>query len=69
MPKKLRADTETFLAIREMARPTTIKEALKRWQEENDGQDPAEATDIQLQFRYPPIEKMDGTLGTLVNCQ
>ncbi|XP_050084026.1 dynein axonemal light chain 1-like [Anopheles aquasalis] len=52
-----------------MARPTTIKEALKRWQEENDGQDPAEATDIQLQFRYPPIEKMDGTLGTLVNCQ
>uniref|UniRef100_A0A182LSZ5 Dynein axonemal light chain 1 n=1 Tax=Anopheles culicifacies TaxID=139723 RepID=A0A182LSZ5_9DIPT len=52
-----------------MARSTTIKDALKRWQEEHDGQDPVEAADIQLQFRWPPIEKMDGTLGTLVNCQ
>uniref|UniRef100_A0A182U3U0 Dynein axonemal light chain 1 n=1 Tax=Anopheles melas TaxID=34690 RepID=A0A182U3U0_9DIPT len=52
-----------------MARSTSIKEALKRWQEEHDGRDPVEAADIQLQFRWPPIEKMDGTLGTLVNCQ
>uniref|UniRef100_A0A182Q3C2 NXF1/2/3/5-like leucine-rich repeat domain-containing protein n=1 Tax=Anopheles farauti TaxID=69004 RepID=A0A182Q3C2_9DIPT len=48
-----------------MARSTTIKDALKRWQEEHDGQDPVEAVDIHLQFRWPPIEKMDGTLGTL----
>ncbi|XP_053661922.1 dynein axonemal light chain 1-like [Anopheles marshallii] len=52
-----------------MARSTTIKDALKRWQEEHDGQDPVEAVDVQLQFRWPPIEKMDGTLGTLANCQ
>ena len=54
---------------KKMARSTSIKEALKRWQEEHEGQDPVEAADIQLQFRWPPIEKMDGTLGTLVNCQ
>ncbi|XP_052866935.1 dynein axonemal light chain 1-like [Anopheles cruzii] len=52
-----------------MSRSTTVKEALKRWQEEHDGQDPIEAKDIQLQFRWPPMEKMDGTLGTLVNCE
>ncbi|KFB35286.1 AGAP008526-PA-like protein [Anopheles sinensis] len=52
-----------------MARSTTIKDALKRWQEDHDGQNPIEAEDIQLQFRWPPIERMDGTLGTLVNCQ
>ena len=51
-----------------MDKTTSIKEALKKWQEAN-GIDPTEATDIQMQFRWPPIWKMDNTLSTLVNCQ
>ncbi|XP_062551896.1 dynein axonemal light chain 1-like [Armigeres subalbatus] len=52
-----------------MARSTTIKEALQRWSAERDGEDPTKAKDIQLQFQWPPIEKMDGTLSTLVECE
>ncbi|XP_065077591.1 dynein axonemal light chain 1-like [Ochlerotatus camptorhynchus] len=52
-----------------MARPTTIKEALQRWSVARNGEDPTKAKDIQLQFQWPPIEKMDGTLSTLVECE
>ncbi|EDS36119.1 dynein light chain 1 [Culex quinquefasciatus] len=52
-----------------MSRPTTIKEALSRWSTENEGKDPTQAKDIQLQFQWPPVEKMDGTLSTLVECE
>lgn len=51
-----------------MAKATTIKDALKRWEEKTQ-QTATESTDIQLQFQWPPIEKMDNTLSTLVNCQ
>ncbi|XP_011191723.1 dynein axonemal light chain 1 [Zeugodacus cucurbitae] len=51
-----------------MAKPTTIKDALRIWEEKN-GKDPITVTDIGLQFQYPPIEKMDSTLNTLVNCR
>lgn len=51
-----------------MAKPTTIKDALSRW-EEKTKQEAITATEIGLQFQFPPIEKMDATLSTLVECQ
>lgn len=51
-----------------MAKATTIKEALKRW-EEKTKESAVEATTIELQFQWLPIEKMDNTLSTLVNCE
>ncbi|XP_054741087.1 dynein axonemal light chain 1 [Anastrepha obliqua] len=51
-----------------MSKATTIKEALKRW-EEREQQSAVEAKVIELQFQWPPIEKMDNTLSTLVNCE
>ncbi|XP_055389553.1 dynein axonemal light chain 1 [Condylostylus longicornis] len=51
-----------------MSKATTIKEALKRW-EDRTHQNSAEAKEIDLQFQWPPIEKMDATLGNLVNCE
>ncbi|KAH8376624.1 hypothetical protein KR093_000468 [Drosophila rubida] len=51
-----------------MAKPTTIKDALARWEERNK-QEAITAVEIGLQFQYPPIEKMDSTLSTLVECQ
>ncbi|XP_059612181.1 dynein axonemal light chain 1 [Phlebotomus argentipes] len=51
-----------------MAKATTIKEALKRW-EEKYKVNPVEAKDLELQFQWPPIERMDNTLGTLVACE
>jgi dynein light chain 1, axonemal len=51
-----------------MSQATTIKDALKKWEEKH-GQKAIEATDIQLQFQFPPIQKMDNTLSTLVACE
>lgn len=51
-----------------MAKGTTIKDALKLW-EEKTGEVATDATDIQLQFQWPPIDKMDNTLSTLINCE
>ncbi|BFG06279.1 dynein light chain 1 axonemal [Drosophila madeirensis] len=51
-----------------MSKATTIKEALKRW-EDREQQNSLTAKDIDLQFQWPPIEKMDTTLGTLVQCE
>ncbi|XP_055837705.1 dynein axonemal light chain 1 [Episyrphus balteatus] len=51
-----------------MSKATTIKEALKRF-EERARVSSSEATEIDLQFQWPPIEKMDGALGNLVNCK
>lgn len=52
----------------EMSKGTSIKEALKKWEEKNK-QDPVEATDIGLQFQWPPIDKMDNALSSLRECQ
>lgn len=38
-------------------------------QQEKTKEDPKEATKIQLYMQLPPIEKMDATLSTLVNCE
>jgi dynein light chain 1, axonemal len=47
---------------------TTIKEALKRWEDKH-GESAIEAKEINLIFQWPPIEKMDTNLSTLVNCE
>lgn len=49
--------------------PTTIKKALTLWQQENPEFDLGSAVDVQLQFRWPPIEKMDDNLSVLVKCE
>ncbi|XP_026526849.1 dynein light chain 1, axonemal [Pseudonaja textilis] len=51
-----------------MAKATTIKEALAKW-EEKTGQKPSEAKEVKLYAQVPPIEKMDASLSTLVNCE
>lgn len=50
------------------AKPTTCKEAIRRWEEENQ-QTAATATEVILSFQWPPIEKMDNALASLVNCE
>lgn len=51
-----------------MSRATTIKEAIEKW-EAREGKSAATATDVGLQFQYPPIEKLTVDIGVLVNCQ
>ncbi|XP_026141604.1 dynein light chain 1, axonemal isoform X1 [Carassius auratus] len=51
-----------------MAKATTIKEALVKW-EEKTGEKASEATAVKLYGQIPPIEKMDATLSNLVNCE
>lgn len=51
-----------------MAKASTIKEAIKRW-EDKSGLQSATATEVSLMFQWPPIEKMDNTLATLTNCE
>ncbi|CAG4969938.1 unnamed protein product [Colias eurytheme] len=47
---------------------TTIKEAIKKW-EEKTGLHAATATEVSLIFQWPPIEKMDTTLSSLTHCE
>lgn len=51
-----------------MAKGTSIKDALKLW-EEKTNEVATDAEIVELQFQFPPIEKMDNTLSTLVNCR
>ncbi|KAM4690624.1 acyl-coenzyme A thioesterase 2, mitochondrial-like isoform 2-T2 [Rhinophrynus dorsalis] len=57
-----------FLALHPKAKATTIKEALAKW-EEKTGQKAADAKEVKLYAQIPPIEKMDASLSTLVNCE
>ncbi|NXQ71918.1 DNAL1 protein, partial [Quiscalus mexicanus] len=50
------------------AKATTIKEALAKW-EEKSGQKASEAKEVKLYGQIPPVEKMDGALSALVNCE
>lgn len=52
-----------------MSKCTTIKEAFKKWEERNEGKDITKATDVGLQFMFPPIDKMDNNLNTLQKCE
>lgn len=51
------------------AKATTIKEAIKRWEEKTGQQASTATTDVTLTFQWPPIEKMDNTLSCLTNCE
>ncbi|CAN9502025.1 unnamed protein product [Ophioblennius macclurei] len=51
-----------------MAKATTVKEALSKW-EEKSGEKASEAKEIKLYGQVPPIEKMDASVSTLVNCE
>ncbi|XP_006632746.2 dynein axonemal light chain 1 isoform X1 [Lepisosteus oculatus] len=51
-----------------IAKATTIKEALVKW-EEKAGEKVGEAKAVKLYGQIPPIEKMDASLSTLVNCE
>ena len=51
-----------------MAKPTTVKEAIKMFEEKNECV-AAEAEKVELFGIYPPIEKMDATLSTLKACK
>ncbi|KAM4666564.1 dynein axonemal light chain 1 isoform 2-T2 [Amazona ochrocephala] len=50
------------------AKATTIRGALARWEEKN-GQKASEAKEVKLYGQIPPVEKMDESLSTLVNCE
>lgn len=49
--------------------PTTIKDALKNWQEKHGDTSLAEAKEVGLQFQWPPIEKMDNSLSVLTSVE
>uniref|UniRef100_A0A8C8DJQ0 Dynein axonemal light chain 1 n=1 Tax=Oryzias sinensis TaxID=183150 RepID=A0A8C8DJQ0_9TELE len=51
-----------------MAGATTVKNALARW-ELDSKQKASEATEIKLFGQIPPIEKLDDSLSTLINCE
>ncbi|KAM9294412.1 dynein axonemal light chain 1 [Gastrophryne carolinensis] len=61
-------DAAKFLSQHPKAKATTIKDALAKW-EEKSGQKASEATEVKLYAQIPPIEKMDASLSTLVNCE
>ena len=48
--------------------PTTIKAALKKW-EEATGKRATEAKAIKLIGIYPPIERMEGPFHLLTHCE
>lgn len=48
--------------------PTTIKEALTKWEEKNQLK-ASESKEIKLNVQFPPIEKMDASLSTLTSCE
>ncbi|KAB0803678.1 hypothetical protein PPYR_00648 [Photinus pyralis] len=50
-----------------MARATTIKEAMKKWEEKHPNEEISKATEVGLQFQWPPIEKMDNSLASLTS--
>jgi dynein light chain 1 len=60
--------TVIFLLLHFQSKATTIKDALKRW-EEKQGKSAAKAVEIRLCFQWPPIEKMDNSLAVLANCE
>ncbi|XP_071869647.1 dynein axonemal light chain 1 [Bombus fervidus] len=49
-------------------KPTTCKEAIRLWEEENQ-QEASTAKEVILSFQWPPIEKMDNALAVLINCE
>lgn len=52
-----------------MSKATSIKDAIKKWEDKHPGENIYEATDVGFQFQFPPIEKMDNTLSTLTKAR
>lgn len=55
--------------IQKDLKATTIKDAIKNWEDENNKEPASEATNVCLQFQWPPIEKMDNNLSVLTKCE
>ncbi|XP_020709882.1 dynein axonemal light chain 1-like isoform X2 [Athalia rosae] len=51
-----------------VGKPTTCKDAIRRW-EEATGLDASSATEINLSFQWPPIEKMDNAFNVISKCE
>ncbi|XP_076225623.1 dynein axonemal light chain 1 isoform X2 [Nomia melanderi] len=49
-------------------KPTTCKEAIRRWEEENE-QEISAAKEVSLSFQWPPVERMDNALTILTSCE
>lgn len=64
----VRQGSSIATAKNNMAKATTIKEALVKW-EEKTGEKANDATAVKLYGQIPPIEKMDASLSNLVNCE
>lgn len=60
--------TKNMLFSSQDLKATTIKDAIKSWEEENK-ESASEATNVCLQFQWPPIEKMDNNLSVLAKCE
>ncbi|KAK9886245.1 hypothetical protein WA026_015759 [Henosepilachna vigintioctopunctata] len=52
-----------------MAKATTIRDAIKKWEEKHPNESIAEVEEIGFQLQWPPIEKMDNSLSALVKCR
>ncbi|GAB1603665.1 dynein axonemal light chain 1 isoform X1, partial [Argonauta hians] len=50
-------------------KPTSIREAIVKWEKENEGQKAVEAKYINFSFQVPFIEKIDPTITTLAACE
>ncbi|KAH0546751.1 dynein axonemal light chain 1-like [Cotesia glomerata] len=51
-----------------ISKPTTCKDATRRWEEENKC-DAASALEVDLSFQWPPVEKMDNSLSLFSKCR
>lgn len=60
--------TKKLFEVMAVPKATTIKEAVKRF-EDRFKCNAVDSKEVQLQFQWPPIEKMDPQLGTLVKCE
>merc|ERR1711976_1061694 len=56
------------MGINMAGKGTTIKEGLAKW-EDRSKEKAGDATRVELFAVYPPIEKMDASLSTLVKCE
>ena len=57
--------SKTLASSSASGKPTTCKDALKRWEEDNPGIEISSATEVTLNFQWPPIERMDNSLAVL----
>lgn len=52
-----------------MSKATTIKDAIKRWEDKHPDEKIEDAEEVGFQFQWPPIEKMDNSLSSLTKCR